>query len=123
MTGQDIYELASAFLYERDNEDSDSKVFALQFLNVLLEDALPVENSIRRYEAEAELDSAPLLTSLSETVPYHDSITRNALPYGIAAFFFEEAPDNYRGNQYRGLYERGLSKASKYNMVPIADAY
>lgn len=123
MTGQDIYEMASAYLYERDNEDPDSKHFALKFLNVLLEDALPVENSIRRYMADAELDSAPLLATLTETVPYHDSITRNALPYGIAAFFFEEAPDNYRGNLYRGLYERGLAKASKYNFEPIADAY
>ena len=55
MTGQDIFEMASAFLYERDNEDPDSKEFALQFLNVLLEDALPVENSIRRYKGKRSL--------------------------------------------------------------------
>ena len=29
MTGQDIYELASSFLYEKNGEDADSKGFAL----------------------------------------------------------------------------------------------
>lgn len=123
MTGQDIFEMASAFLYERDNEDPDSKEFALQFLNVLLEDALPVENSIRRYKGETELDAAPFLSALTDDVPYSASITRGALPHGLAAYFFEESGDNYRGNLYRNLYEKGLAKASKYNLEPIEDVY
>lgn len=123
MTGQDVYEMASAMLYERDNEDPDSKEFAIPFLNLLLEDALPVENSIRRFKGEAELDSAPLLQNLDETIPYSASITRGALPYGLAAYFFEESGDNYRGNLYRNLYEKGLAKASKYNFEPIEDVY
>ena len=123
MTGQDVYEMASAMLYERDNEDPDSKEFAIPFLNLLLEDALPVENSIRRFKGEAELDSAPLLQNLDETIPYSASITRGAFPYGLAAYFFEESGDNYRGNLYRNLYEKGLAKASKYNFEPIEDVY
>jgi hypothetical protein len=31
MTGQQIYELASSFLYEKNGEDADSKIFSLGF--------------------------------------------------------------------------------------------
>ena len=56
-------------------------------------------------------------------MPYSASITRGALPHGLAAYFFEESGDNYRGNLYRNLYEKGLAKASKYNLEPIEDVY
>ena len=49
MTGQQIYELASSFLYEIDGEDEDSKRFAVGFINILLQECLNCENSMRLF--------------------------------------------------------------------------
>lgn len=42
MTGQDIYVLSSALLWESDNEDRETKAFTVQHLNQLLPEALGV---------------------------------------------------------------------------------
>lgn len=123
MTGKEIYKTASAFLYEGDGEDAESKVFSIPFLNLLLQETLPAENSIRLHEGGAALAQAPLLTSLETDIPYHDSITRGVLPYGLAALFFEESTDNYRGQLYRSLYDRALAGTKKYVLTDVVDVY
>jgi len=123
MTGQDIYEYASAFLYERDGDDSDSKHFAVKFLNILLQECLEVENSIRKFNGDDLLETAPRLTSLAQTIDYDDSITVTALPYGLAAFYFQEATDNYQAENYRAKYLAALQSAAKYTFTDIEDVY
>ena len=123
MTGQEIYELASSFLYEKDNEDADSKSFAVGFLNVLLQEALPCENSVRRQEGREPLGRAPYLTRLEEEIEYCDQITRAALPYGLASFYFQEALDNFQAENYRSKYLAGLSDARKHISGEIQDVY
>ena len=123
MTGQNIYETASAFLYEADGEDLDSKKFSVAFLNVLLQEALPVENSIRRALGETELSSAPYLTALTDTIPYDDSITRIALPYGVASYLFQEAMNNYQAENYRAKCISALNDARKYTPETIKNYY
>lgn len=117
MTGQDIYIMASAFLYERDSEDGDSKHFAVPFLNILLQEALPTENSIRRFNGREILKAAPLITTLTAVIPYDDEITRVALPYGLAAQYYQEAPDNFQAENYRSKYLAALQDAAKVNFV------
>lgn len=123
MTGKDIYILASSFLYEKDGEDVDSKTFSLGFLNILLQEALDVENSIRAYEERELLKSAPMLETLDEEIEYSDSITRAALPYGVAAQFFQEAMDNFQAENYRAKYISALNSARKITFEPIVDVY
>ena len=89
MTAQQIYEMASSFLYEADGDDAESKDFSIGFLNVLLQEALETENSIRRFKETTELTEAPYLTALTDTINYDGAITRGALPYGLAAFYFQ----------------------------------
>lgn len=88
MTGQQIYELASSFLYEIDGEDEDSKRFAVGFINILLQETLACENSIRECESVEILKEAPYITSLTDEIPYSPQLTRVALPYGVASWFF-----------------------------------
>ena len=123
MTGQDIYELASSFLYERDNEDIDSKEFSIGFLNILLQEALPYENSIRLWSDQEELATAPMLESLADTIPYSDEITRAALPYGVASWFFQEAMDTFQAENYRNKFIAALSDAKKCKITNIIDVY
>ena len=123
MTAQRIYEIASSYLYEKDGEDADSKHFSVGFLNVLLQESLKTENSIRRYNGEAELKSAPYIASLTETIDYADEITRVALPYGVAAQFFQEAMDYPQAENYRGKYIMALNEAMKATVTAIEDVY
>lgn len=123
MTGQEIYEIASSFLYERDGDDSDSKHFAVNFINILLQEALPYENSNRLADGAEELIEAPFIASLADTIPYVDSITRTAIPYGLASFFFQEAMDTFQAENYRNKYLGALADASKYSFTTIIDAY
>lgn len=123
MTGQEIFKRASAFIYEQPGEAEDSQQFSLDFLNMLLIEALPYENSIRRFEGQEELKTAPQLTSLSEDVPYHDSIAGLALPYGLASPLFEEDLDNYRGQMYRNRYIQALYDAQKFGLTNVEDVY
>jgi hypothetical protein len=123
MTAQQIYEMASSFLYERDGDDTDSKDFALGFLNVLLQEALETENSIRRFKGVEELTEAPYLAALSDTINYDGAITRGALPYGLASFYYVEAMDNFQSENYRGKFIAALNAANKATATTIEDQY
>lgn len=123
MTGQDIYVLASSFLYERDNEDYDSKEFAVGFINILLQESLFYENSIREWMQRDLLNAAPKIESLNEEIDYDDQITRIAMPYGLASWFFQEAMDNFQAENYRNKYLSALNDAMKLNMADAVDVY
>lgn len=123
MTGQEIYETASAFLYEADNEDAESKRYSVPFLNLLLQECLETENSIRISEGLEPLEAAQKITSLDENIIYADSITRVALPYGVAAQFFQEAMDNFQAENYRAKYIAALNEARRLVFVDVVDVY
>lgn len=123
MTGLDIYQIASSFLYEHDGDDSDSKDFAIKFLNVLLQESFDTENSIRRFKGTDELTEAPYITSLNETIDYDARITRGALPYGLASFYFQEAMDNFQAENYRGKYISAINSSAKATSTTIEDQY
>ena len=123
MTGQEIYETASAFLYEADGEDAESKKYSVPFLNLLLQECLETENSIRISEGLEPLETAQKITSLDENIIYADSITRVALPYGVAAQFFQEAMDNFQAENYRAKYIAALNEARKLVFVDIVNVY
>ena len=112
MTGQDIYVLASAILWEGDNEDTDAKKFTVQFLNHLLPEALSTENSLRRREGLPEIKTAPMIRTLEETVPYRDRLCRTALVYGLCWHYFENVGNNYRSELYRNLFISALDEAT-----------
>jgi hypothetical protein len=92
-------------------------------LNILLQEALETENSIRRANEVTELTEAPWLTSLETEIPYANSITRVALPYGVAAQFFQEAMNNFQAENYRAKYIAALDGAKKCSFEEITDAY
>lgn len=123
MTGQEIFKRASAFIYEQPGDAEDSQRFSVDFLNVLLIEALPYENSIRRFEGKEELTNAPQIKGLSEDIPYHDEIAGLALPYGLVSPLFEEDLDNYRGQMYRNRYIQALYDSQKFTTDAVEDVY
>lgn len=123
MTGQQIYELASSFLYEIDGEDEDSKRFAVGFINILLQETLNCENSMRLFKGLDTLEEAPMITSLEENIPYQPELTRVAFPYGVASWFFQEALDNFQAENYRSKYLSAVTEAGKLNDGITMDVY
>lgn len=123
MTAKMIYELASSFLYERDGDDEDSKRFCLGYLNVMLQETLDIENSIRRSKGQEELEEAPYLTSLTEEVPYSGALTRVAFPYGMAYYFYKEGMDNYTAAEYKANYVDACTSAGKISYGVVQDVH
>jgi len=123
MTAQDIYALACSFLYEKPGQDAAGEQFYLGFLNVLLAEALPIENAIRLSKGLPPLASAPVLSAGTDEVNCDEAIARVALPYGLASWFFQDIADYAQAENYRAKYIGALRDAAKARFVPIEDAY
>lgn len=122
-TGNQILKLASALIYEGVGDDKESSAFTIDFLNVHLQECLAAENSIRRSNGETELTEAPWLTSLETTIPYHDPLTRIALPYACVSHFYAEAMNEERAQYFDAKYENAKATASVWVEEDIVDAY
>ncbi len=123
MTAKDIYSLACSFLYEKPGQDALGQGFYLGFLNLLLAESLPAENSIRLHGGLPPLPAAPMLSAETDRVDYDDSIARIALPYGLASWFFQDIADNVQAENYRAKYIGALRDAAKARFAPVEDAY
>ena len=119
----EICAAASAFLYETPGQDAESYGFSAAFLNVLLAEALPAENSIRRAEGREPLAEAPVLKGLDEEVPYSGAIVRIALPYGLASWYFQQELDNFQAENYRARYIAALEDAKRCCEESIEEVY
>ena len=123
MTGQEVYNLALSFVPELQNEVPDLDDYKIGWVNLAIAEALEAENSIRRFYGEEELLTAPRLKTLSEEIPYHDSITQTALAYGIAEHAFVDDDNDYRSNKARSKFIVALNEAAKYTVTDIEDCY
>ena len=108
LTADDVYTAALAYVYEYREKDKDYSKFFLNFLNALLCEALPYENSIREAAGRAPLAAAPLVKEKGEVLPYDERIVRVALPYGVASYYFQDEGDTYRSAEYRNRYIEAL---------------
>lgn len=123
MTGKEVFAVAISMLIGKPSENPELEGYSLLWLNLLLEESLPYENSIRRAEGEEELGQSPKLTSLIEEIPYHDAIAKVALPYGIAAFCWVDDDRMNESELFRAKYLSALQDAAKLTEEPIADCY
>ena len=117
MTAQEIYIAALANLFEYPEKDVDFKAFFPDFLNLLLQEALPTENAIRTAKGQEILAAAPIIADMQDAVPYDDMITRVAFPYGVASLYFRDDMDNFNAQDYRARYINALRDALDYAMM------
>lgn len=123
MTVQEVYEAAISMLPEQPADNPELQNYILLWINLLLQEALPTENSIRQFEGERELAAAPVMRNMSEELPYHDAIVRAALPYGMAAFAFIDDDNDYRSNMMRTRFVTALNEAAKARTGEIENHY
>ena len=110
MTVREVYVTAAAFIGDRENDDADERDLTIPYINVLLQEALNTENSMRMRDGERELASAPYVTDLDDALVYHDALVRSAFPYGLAWQYHQEAGNLSLASQYRNMYVDALER-------------
>lgn len=110
MTVREIYVTAAAFIGDRENDDKDERDLTIPYMNVLLQEALDVENSIRAMNGDRELDTAPYVTDLDDAIVYHDRLVRAAFPYGLAWQYHQEAGNLGLAASYRNMFIDALDR-------------
>ena len=126
MTGEEIYEIALSFVFERKREDKDYLDFFPLFLNTTMQEALPYENMIRRKSGKVARALAPRITAeqMNEEIDFSEELCRVALPYGVAAYYWQDEGDSYRAADYRQRFIIALGEAVGGGYVhDIEDAY
>jgi hypothetical protein len=123
MTANDVYTIALSFLSENTMETNDVQQFTLGWLNLLLQESLPYENAYRQVNKMQPLNKAPQLAAFNEEIPYNDNITRIALPYGLASYYFIDDDNDYRAQDFRGRYINALAECVPYEQSGICDVY
>ena len=113
---RDVYILAAAMIGDRENDDADSRDLSVPYMNVLLQEALNCENSIRAVNEEAELASAPIVTLLTDDIPYHDDLVRAAFPYGLAWQYHQDSGNLSLASQYRNMFVEAVERNYRFMM-------
>lgn len=103
MTVREVYVTAAAFIGDRENDDLDERDLTVPYMAVLLQESLNCENSMRERDGQDPLPSAPVL-GLDDEIPYHDSLVRGALPYGLAWQYHQEAGNLSLASQFRNMF-------------------
>ena len=113
MTGEEIYEIALSFVFERKRADADYLHFFPIFCNTVMQEAIAYENIIRRKNGKEAISLAPKITEaeMAKEIDYSESLCRVAIPYGIAAFYCQDDGDNYRAADYRNRFISALADA------------
>ena len=125
MTANEIFALAAGWLVQTPEESDDVKPFVPGMLNVLLAEALPYENALRRQEGREELKEAPKLNaaSMEKEIDYHPVLLRIALPYGLAADVCRAAENNAMMDDFRAKYVTALWESQQAKSETIQDIY
>lgn len=110
MTVRDIYILGAALIGDRENDDKDEKFFTPHYMNILLQEALDVENTLRDRDGQEQLTAAPIVTDMADEVPYHDVLCRAAFPYGLVWLFHQEEENHGLASQYRNMFVEAVER-------------
>lgn len=123
MTANDIFKIGAALIAETPGEDPDMVKFSPSYLNIILQETLNAENSIRAADDAELLQDAPFITDMGMEIPYHPHLTRVAIPYALAASYYRENGDNYHEQMFRAEYVAAVNDSMKYSVELIEDVY
>ena len=110
-------------MFEREKEDSAFYESFIEILNILICEALPYENSVRRSLGQDELLSAPEVECMEDGVDMCEKICNVALPYGVASYFSSDDGEVYNSTVYRERFLGALRSAAKAVAGEVEDAY
>ena len=123
MKAYDIYKRTLALMFEGEGEDKAFKKNFCNILSAVAAESLPYENSIRRAEGGEELKTAPVISAMEDELPMSDAICSVALPFGVAAYFYQDDGESYNSSMYRERFVNALYEAKKVFFTDIKDVY
>ena len=123
MTGNELYEQALALVPAHAGEDDGMRRYVVGWLNLAMNETLHAENSLRQRRGEPVLDSAPLLRTMEDTVPYSPELVRYAFLYFVASLLCKDDDDNYWAQDYRTRYVVAVSEALRLRPGHVADVW
>ena len=125
MTANDIFELGAALIAETRGEDPDMVKFSPSYLNIILQECLNAENSVRLDEGRELLKEAPFLkqADMEKEIEYNSHLTRIAIPYALASNYYRENGDNYHEQQYRAEYIAAVNESMRLISKEIINVY
>lgn len=113
-TVREIYKLALAKLFEKENEDADFQTACPMLLNQLLMQALPYENMIRRADGREVIEpwEVPWYDSITDDeIGWDERILRAAIPDALAGLFM--ADDDSKKTEAVMQYNRFVQQLSE----------
>lgn len=122
MSGTDVYQNALA-LIPADGYFTDYSPYVVRWVNALIAEAMPVENSIRISEGDLPLTSLPVITSAAEDIPCHDIVASYAMPRGMAAIIARDMDNYVLSNEFRSQYISALAEIAEFNTDSIENVY
>ncbi|MBR5543683.1 MAG: hypothetical protein IKU65_06270, partial [Oscillospiraceae bacterium] len=115
MKAYDIYKRTCAIMFEREGEDKNFSEKFCPILSALLAESLMYENSVRLSLGKEKLLFAPVVSDMEDEIDFSDEIMSIALPYGVAAYFYEDDGESYNAMMYRERFINALTEAAKCN--------
>jgi hypothetical protein len=116
LTVRDVYVIAASLIGDRENDDKYERDFAIPYMNILLQEALGAENSIRAAHGEPELGASPYVEDLDNGLVYHDELVRAAFPYGLAWQYHQDAGNLGLASQYRNMFIDAVNSSHHFVM-------
>ena len=116
MNVKEIFAMAAALIGDHANDDPDELELSVPYMNILLQEALECENSMRERDGQAVLAAAPLVTGETDIIPYHDDLVRAAFPYGLAWQFHQESGNFSLAAQYRNMFIDAVNRNYCFRM-------
>ncbi len=123
MKAYNIYKRTLALMFESEGEDKAFRDNFCSILSAVAAESLPYENSIRRAEGREEIKTAPVILDMEDELPMSDEICSVALPFGVAAYFYQDDGENYNSSIYRERFVNALYEAKKCFFADINDVY
>jgi hypothetical protein len=122
-TAQQVFDITLGLMIETGTSSTDYKRNYLPILNTILSGCLSRENSLRYRDGMEELTEAPNIQGMEETVPYHEELVRNVLPYGVGMFFFLGDDELERATFFSTKYDENKDKYTPAVYVEVVDVY
>lgn len=122
-TAQQVFDITLGLMIETGTSSTDYKKNYLPILNTILSECLSRENSLRYRDGMEELTEAPNIQGMEETVPYHEELVRNVLPYGVGMFFFLGDDELERATFFSTKYDENKDKYTPAVYVEVVDVY
>lgn len=123
LTVKDVHKMAVALIGVREEDGKGERELTVPYMNILLQEALYAENSIRAANGDPELSAAPTVSSISDVIPYNDNLVRSAIPYGLAWQYQQEENNLGLASQYRNMFIEGVRRSAAFLLKKQSGRY